>query len=85
MNRLTLFLVRKVAEKEVDNAIKESHMSAPMKSWLIALANATISGIASGLTAVAVGASIKQSVIIVAASAAVSALKWMAQHPIPTA
>ena len=83
MNRLKLFLVRKVAEKEVDDVIKESQMSAPMKSWLVSFANAAISGLASGGAGLTLGVDWKHSLGIAAVSIVFSLVKWVAQHPIP--
>ena len=83
MNALKRWLLRKEAQNYIDNAIKESHMSPTMKAWLIGLANATISAVASGLASVAAGTTLKQSLVIVGAAAGVSVIKWFAQHPIP--
>jgi hypothetical protein len=85
MNWLKRLIIRKETQKLVDNAIKESNMSQQMKSWLIGLANAVISALASGLGATAAGATVKQIAIIAASSAVVSVVKWTAQHPIPGA
>jgi hypothetical protein len=85
MNAIKRWIIRKEVTSFVDNAIKESQMSAPMKSWLIGLVNAAISALASGLGATAAGATLKQIAIIAGSSAVVSAIKWIAQHPIPGA
>lgn len=58
-------------------------MSAQMKSWLIGSANAAISGLAAGSAGMAVGIGFKKSAIVLGVSAAVSLVKWLAQHPIP--
>lgn len=83
MNFLKRWIVKHEAQKVVDNAIKESHMSAPMKAWLVGLANAGISSLASALASVAAGATMKQTAMIAGTALVVSAVKWIAQHPIP--
>lgn len=83
MNALKRWIVRKEVQSFVDNAIKESTMSAPMKSWLIGLANAGVSALAGGLGGLTAGTSGKQALLIAAISASVSIVKWVAQHPIP--
>jgi hypothetical protein len=52
-------------------------------AWLIGLFNAAISGLASGLTSLAVGVSFKHVMQISGVSAVVSLGKWLAQHPLP--
>lgn len=83
MNSIQRWFIRKGAEGFIDKAIKESHMSPTMKSWLIGLANAAISGLAATLGSIGAGVSVKQGALIVAISTAVSLVKWLAQHPIP--
>ena len=58
-------------------------MSPAFKAWLIGLVNAAVSAIASGGVSLTVGVGMKHSIEIAAASALVSAIKWIAQHPIP--
>ena len=58
-------------------------MSPIWKAWLSGAANAAISGVAAALGSIAAGITVKQGAIIVATSAVVSMVKWMAQHPIP--
>lgn len=53
------------------------------RQWLIGLANALVSGVASGVPASLVGANWKQVVAIAGSSAAVSLTKWILQHPLP--
>jgi hypothetical protein len=53
-----------------------------MKTWLIGLTNAAISGFTSGGVSWAVGGSLKQNLAIAGSSALVSVIKWLAQHPI---
>ena len=83
MNWIKRLIVRHEAEKFVDNAIKESSMSPAMKAYLVSLANAGISGVAAGGFSFGVGVKWWQSLVIAVGSAAVSMVKWMAQHPIP--
>jgi hypothetical protein len=54
-----------------------------MKTWLIGVANAGISGVAVAVGSWAAGITFKQGAIMVGISAAVSMVKWMAQHPLP--
>jgi hypothetical protein len=54
-----------------------------IKAWFVGLLNALISGLASGLTGLAVGVPFKQILEIAAVSAIVSLGKWLAQHPLP--
>lgn len=58
-------------------------MSQGMKSYLIGLANAGISGAAVGGTGTVLGIGWKKDAIMIAVSAVVSMVKWMVQHPIP--
>jgi hypothetical protein len=85
MNALKRWIVRKEITSFVDNAIKESTMSAPMKSWLIGALNAIVSGVTSGGIAGGIGVGWKHSVLIAGGSALVSFGKWVAQHPLPGA
>ena len=54
-----------------------------LKAWGIGAINAGISGTAAAVGSLVAGVTLKQGAIIVAAAAAVSIVKWMAQHPIP--
>ena len=83
MNAIERFFIKKKAESLVDNAIKESGMSAPFKAWLIGATNATISGLAAGGFTMATGVDWKRSAVVALGSAGVSFLKWFVQHPIP--
>jgi hypothetical protein len=58
-------------------------MGATLKTWFIGLLNAAISGVASGGTASIVGVGWQKALEIAGASAVVSVLKWLAQHPVP--
>jgi hypothetical protein len=58
-------------------------MNATVKSWLIGVANALVSGAASGVAGLTLGIGVEKSLIILAASAGVSLSKWILQHPIP--
>jgi hypothetical protein len=53
------------------------------KQWWIGLANAMISGLASGGTGAFIGVGWKHSLEIAGASVAVSFFKWVLQHPLP--
>ena len=55
------------------------------KRWLTGMANAVLSGVASGGTAQFIGIDLKHSLMIAGSSAFVSFCKWMAQHPLPGA
>lgn len=83
MNSIVKFFVKKKVESVADTAIKESSMSPAFKAWLIGLVNAAVSAIASGGVSLTVGVGMKHSIEIAAASALVSGIKWIAQHPIP--
>jgi len=83
MNWLEKLIVKKKAEGLVDQAIKESSMSAPMKAYLIGAANAAISGLAAGGLSFGVGVDWKHSLVVAIGSAGVSLIKWFSQHPIP--
>ncbi len=58
-------------------------MSETWKAWLTGAANAGISGLAAALGSIAAGVTLKQGAIIIATSAVISMVKWMAQHPLP--
>jgi hypothetical protein len=58
-------------------------MSATLKGWLIGIANAAISGVASGGAANLIGVGWQKAVAIAGTSAVVSIAKWIIQHPIP--
>jgi len=58
-------------------------MNATWKAWLTGLANAAVSGVASGGTASLVGIGWQKALSIAGVSAAVSAVKWLGQHPLP--
>jgi hypothetical protein len=60
-------------------------MSTAWDQWLTGLVNAAISGVASGGTASLIGVGWKQALSIAGASALVSVLKWVMQHPLPEA
>jgi hypothetical protein len=83
VNWLERLIVKKKAESLVDNAIKESRMSAQMKAWLIGFANCAISALAAGSAGLTMGVDWKHSLGIAGISAVVSIVKWVAQHPIP--
>ena len=59
--------------------------SSPWKRWAAGLANAAISGATSAGAAQFVGVPLKQSAAIAGASALMSIMKWLAQHPLPGA
>ena len=61
MNALKRWLIRREAEKFIDNAIKGSDMSQQMKAWLIGAVNALGSGLAAGLGGSAIGVDLKHS------------------------
>lgn len=83
MNILKRWIVKHEAEKFVDNAIKESQMSAPLKAWLIGLANAGISGLAVTIGTQVAGTTMKQTLIADGFAVVISLAKWIFQHPIP--
>lgn len=55
------------------------------KIWGTGALNAAISGATSGGAAQFVGIPMKQSLYVAGASAVVSLMKWLAQHPLPGA
>lgn len=54
-----------------------------MKAWLIGVLNAAISGVTTGAAGLVLGIGIQKAAIMLGASAVMSMLKWMVQHPIP--
>ena len=60
-------------------------MNVTLKRWLVGLANACLSGLASGGAAPFVGIGWKKCLAIGGFSFFVSFCKWMAQHPLPGA
>lgn len=83
MNRLKLFIIRKEAQGFIDKQIKGSSMSAPIKAWLIGLANAGISGLAVTIGTQVAGTTMKQTLIADGFAIVISLSKWIFQHPIP--
>jgi hypothetical protein len=83
MNALKRWIVRKEITSFVDNAIKESQMSPTVKSWLIGLANAAISTLATTVGTQVAGTTLKQTLIADGFALAISLSKWIYQHPIP--
>jgi hypothetical protein len=58
-------------------------MNPSLKSWVIGVVNAGISGLVSGGAGLTLGIGWQKSAVILGVSAMVSLSKWMAQHPIP--